>query len=84
MRCLKRHVANEVHAALLDPATEDPTGPQVRTARQHLGIPITVLGNTLEVPYQRLRRIEIGTHTDPELEHRAISLLAHINSQSTA
>jgi transposase len=84
MRCLKRHVANEVYAALLDPATENPAGRQVRTARQHLGTPISVLATTLEVPYQRLRRLEIGTRADPELEHRAIALLTQIDSQSAA
>jgi transposase len=84
MRCLKRHIANEVYAALLDPATEDPTGRQVRTARQQLGIPISVLATSLEVPYQRLRRLEIGTRADPELEQRAIALLARIDRQSAA
>lgn len=84
MRCLKRHVANEVYAALLNPTAEDPTGPRVRTAREQLGIPISVLAATLEVPYQRLRRLEIGTRVDPDLEQRAIALLAQIDRRTAA
>jgi transposase len=84
MRCLKRHVANEVYATLLNPAAEDPTGPRVRAARRQLGIPISVLAATLQVPYQRLRRLEIGTRADPELEQRAITLLAQIDNSTAA
>lgn len=71
MRCLERHVANEVYAALLNPATENPAGRQLRTECQRIGIPCSVLAARLGVPYQRLRRLEIGTRADPELEQRA-------------
>lgn len=84
MRCLKRHIANEVYAALMDPVAEGLPGRHVRTTRQQLGIPITVLAATLDVPYQRLRRLEIGTRTDPELEQRATALLAQLGADSTA
>lgn len=84
MRCLKRHIANEVYAALMDPVAEGLPGRHVRTTRQQLGIPITVLAATLDVPYQRLRRLEIGTRTDPELEQRATALLAQLGVDSTA
>ena len=79
MRCLKRHVANEVYAALLNPATDNPAGHELRAHRQRIGIPISVLAATLGVPYQRLRRLEIGTRADPELEQRATHALAHIS-----
>lgn len=83
MRCLKRHIANEVYAALINPATDNPAGQQLRTERQRTGIPITVLAATLNVPYQRLRRLEIGTRTDPELQQRATNTLAQITTKST-
>jgi DNA-binding transcriptional regulator YiaG len=68
VRCLKRHVANEVYSALLNPATGNPAGQQLRTERQRLGMPISVLAATLGVPYQKLRRLEIGTRQDTDLE----------------
>ena len=67
MRCLKHHIANEIHAALLTPATDNPAGHELRTQRQQIGI----LAATLSVPYQRLRKLEIGTRADPELEQHA-------------
>jgi transposase len=76
MRCLKRHVANEIYGALNNPATDNPVGRELRAQRQRIGVPITVLAATLGVPYQRLRRLEIGTRADPELEHRATLALA--------
>ncbi|MDF1480324.1 hypothetical protein PYV02_14660 [Leifsonia sp. H3M29-4] len=79
MRCLKRHVANEIYAALLNPATDNPVGRELRARRQAKGIPISVLAATLSVPYQRLRRLEIGTRADPELEARATAVLEQIS-----
>lgn len=84
VRCLKRHVANEVYAALIDPAAHEIPGPRLRARRQELGIPLSVLAATLSVPYQRLRRLEIGTRSDPELEERAAALLAQIEADSAA
>ena len=84
MRCRKPHVANEVYAALLNPATENPAGRQLRTERQRLGIPISVLASSLNVPYQRLRRLEIGTRADPELEQRATLALAQLKHPEAA
>jgi hypothetical protein len=79
MPCLKGHVANEVYAALLNPATENPAGRQLQTERQRIGIPITVLAASLGVPYQQLRRLDIGTRADPELEKRATLTPARID-----
>jgi len=84
MRCLKRHIANEVYAALLNPATENPAGRQLRTERQRIGIPISVLASSLDVPYQRLRRLEIGIRADPELEQRATLALAQLEHPEAA
>lgn len=84
MRCLKRHVANEVYAALLGPATDNPAGQQLRTTQQRSGIPISMLAATLGVPYQRLRWLEIGVRAGPELEHRATLTLAQLAPSRTA
>ena len=84
MRCLKRHIANEIYTALLNPATDHPVGRELRTRRQQIGIPISVLAATLGVPYQRLRRLEIGTRADPELEHRATLALAQFTPPQAA
>lgn len=83
-RCLKRHVANEIYAALLEPGTENPAGQALRGERRRAGVPITVLAAKLGVPYQRLRRLEIGTRADPELEQRATLALAQITSPKAA
>lgn len=81
-RCLKRHVANEIYTALLNPGTVNPAGRHLRAQRQRAGIPISVLAATLGVPYQRLRRLEIGTRTDPELGQRATHVLDQITTRT--
>jgi transposase len=78
IRCLKRHIANQIYTALLNPATENPVGRELRARRQAIGVPISVLAASLAVPYQRLRRLEIGTRADPELEQRATLALAQM------
>lgn len=83
-RCLKRHVANEIYGALLDPGTNNPAGQALRAERRRTGIPISVLAATLNVPYQRLRRLEIGTRADSELEQRATLILAQISRPKAA
>lgn len=82
MRCLKRHIANEIFAALLNPRSHDPAGQKLRAQRQRAGIPISVLAAALQVPYQRLRRLEIGTRADPELEARASLILDQITASA--
>lgn len=84
-RCLKRHIANEIYKALLNPGTDTAqSGARLRASRQNAGVPMTVLAATLEVPYQRLRRLEIGTRADPELEQRATAILAVLGAPSAA
>ena len=84
MRCLKRHIANEVYAALLNPATDNPVGRELRARRQAIGVPISVLADSLGVPYQRLRRLEIGTRADLELEQRAATALDQLSPPGAA
>lgn len=84
IRCLKRHIANEVYRALTGPAPADAPGHRLRHRRQQAGIPITVLAATLGVPYQRLRRLEIGTRADPHLEFLATAALDQITTRNAA
>ncbi|MFI7744890.1 IS110 family transposase [Kocuria rhizosphaericola] len=81
IRCLKRHVANEVFALLTHPTTEPLPGPLLREQRQALGIRLTDAAHALEVPYQRLRRLELGTRTDPDLVHRCRQWLDETGQQ---
>ncbi len=83
-RCPKRHVANEIYAALLEPDTENPAGQALHRERRRTGIPITGLTAKLGVPYQRLRRLKIGTRADPELEQRAAFAMTKITRQKAA
>ena len=80
MRCLKRHIANEVYAALLNPGAGNLASAKLRERRQRAGVPITMLAATLGVPYQQLRRLEIGTRTDPDLDHRATLALGQLEA----
>lgn len=84
MRCLKRHIANQVYAALPNPAADKPVSPELRSRRRAIGIPISVLADTLGVPYQRLRRLENGTRADPERERRANLALRRIKPPMAA
>ncbi|SEO12151.1 IS110 family transposase [Cryobacterium luteum] len=69
VRCLKRHVANEIFALLTqNHAVPLPSGPWLRQRRQTLGIVLTDAAKQLNVPYQRLRRLEIGQRADIDLE----------------
>lgn len=77
IRCLKRHIANEVYALLTHPETAMPSGPLMRQRRQALNAPIANVAQALGVPYQRLRRLEIGQRADAELELVYTSWLAN-------
>lgn len=41
MRCVKRHIANEIYKTLMNPRTATPAREQLRTTRQEAGIPAT-------------------------------------------
>lgn len=84
IRCLKQHIANEVFRTLTTPTQATPAGDLLRQRRQTLDIPITTLAATLGVPYQRLRRLEIGTRGDTELEKQAHEALDQLNPPQAA
>jgi len=69
VRCLKRHVANEVFALLTRPEISTPQGPLLRQQRQVLHLATTEVVIHLGVLYQRLRRLEMGERSDAELQH---------------
>jgi transposase len=71
-------------ATAVKAATENPAGRQLRTERQRIGIPMSVLASSLDFPYRRLRRLEIGTRADSELEQRATLTLAQLENPDAA
>ncbi len=84
MRCLKRHIANEVYRVLMEPGLENPVGRRLHELRDEVGVPLSVLANTLGVPRQRLQRLEAGIRADAELEARATVTLTQIGHQLAA
>ena len=68
VRCLKRHVANEIFAILPAPWSRCLWDPGSGNAAKSLGIVLTEAANQLDAPYQRLRRLEIGRRADSDLE----------------
>lgn len=63
------------------PPADPIPGPLLRRQRQALGIRLTDAARTLEVPYQRLWRLEWGTRTDPGLVRRCQHWLEEIDQQ---
>ncbi|WP_164519862.1 transposase [Flaviflexus salsibiostraticola] len=84
MRCLKRHIANEIYKVLMSPGLDNPVGQELRQLRREAGIPLTVLADTLGVPRQRLQRLEIGTRADRELEALATATINQLTLEKAA
>lgn len=57
-------------ALLTHPAADPLPGSNLRQQRQALGITLTETVVALDVPYQQLWRLEIGTRTDADLVER--------------
>jgi len=69
VRCLKRHVANEIFALLTqNPALPLPSGPRLRQRPKILDTVLTDTAKQLNVPFERLHRTEIGERTDTDLK----------------
>ncbi len=81
MRCLKRHLANEVYAALINPAAPPHAGPELRARRHLQGISMRDLATSLDTPYRRLQRLETGARIDPALEHQVTATLDVLESK---
>src|SRR5699024_12871020 len=84
IRCLKRYVANEVYAALINPTAAEHPGPPLRTQRRAVGIPMTERAGMVGLSYQVLQQFEVGIRYDPELEERIRQQLNELNANSAA
>ena len=69
IRCLKRHVAREMFRLLTRPATV-PLGADLRAARLHSGLTLTVAAEALSTWPTRLSEIERGLAHNAELARR--------------
>lgn len=77
VRCLKRHVANEIFALLTRPEISTPQGPLLRQRRRALPLAMTEVALQLGVPYQRLRRLETGERSDAKAPRRLPKMARH-------
>jgi transposase len=69
MRCLKRFLAREVYAILVNPPTELVTGDQIRQLRTQHGLSLTTVAEHLSTSATHLSRLERGlTHDTKRLE----------------
>jgi transposase len=60
IRCLKRFVAREVFAAIINPPDKIPTGQDLRAARVTAGVTLTALAVSLSVAPTNISRLERG------------------------
>lgn len=77
IRCLKRYVAREIHALLINPPAINDTA-DLRPARLATGISLTDAARQLNVPASRLSELERGTRRPAELEQRYRSWLQEV------
>jgi transposase len=60
IRCLKRFVAREVFAAIINPPDKIPTGQDLRAARVAAGVTLTALAVSLSIAPTNISRLERG------------------------
>lgn len=84
MRCLKRHLANEVYAALINPVAPPPAGPELRARRCQQGVSMRELATILDTPYRRLQRLETGARAEPARRHRVTTALDELDPKDRA
>lgn len=65
-RCLKRHIAREIHRLLTNPPPV-PHGPDLRHQRQNANITLTAAAEALNTHTSRLSALERGTHHNQPL-----------------
>ena len=66
IRCLKRHIAREIHHLLTNPPPV-PHGPDLRHQRQNNNITLTAAATALNTHTSRLSALERGTHHNHNL-----------------
>jgi transposase len=75
IRCLKRFVAREVFAAIINPPDNIPTGEDLRTARVAAGITLTALAVSLSVAPTNISRLERGIDHHTNRVHQALETI---------
>jgi transposase len=70
MRCLKRFVAREVHAAITNPPADLPTGRELRALRQQRNLSLTHVSSHFATTPINISRIERGLTHDTRLARR--------------
>ena len=83
-RCLKRYIAREVHRALTRPLPLAPRGTELRRLRTEAGLPLRIVAKQLDIPVQRLSRIERGLTRDPNMQTRIHACLTETNIAQNA
>lgn len=74
IRCLKRFVAREVFAAIINPPEDIPTGAQLRDSRITAGITLTELATALGITPTKLSRLERGLEHNTKTIRRALDI----------
>jgi transposase len=74
IRCLKRFVAREIFAAIINPPDENPTGAQPRDSRVATGVTLAELATALGITPTKLSRLERGFEHNTNTIRRAHDL----------
>ncbi len=69
LRCLKRHIAREIHRLLTDPPPV-PRGPDLRQQRTQKGLTITTIATALNTPPTRISELERDLRHNHNLAQR--------------
>jgi transposase len=74
IRCLKRFVAREIFAAIINPPDGIPTGAQLRDSRVAAGVTLTELATALGITPTKLSRLERGLEHNTKTIRRALDI----------
>ena len=77
LRCLKRHIAREVHRLLTDPP-EIPHGADLRRRRTQHGLTLAAAAEALDAATSQISALERGLHHNRRLAERYQQHLAEI------
>ena len=75
IRCLKRFVAREVFAAIINPPDNIPTGADLRAARDAAGVTLTALAVSLSIAPTNISRLERGIDHHTTRVHQALETI---------
>ena len=72
MRCLKRYIARQVHAAIINPPTDlPPSGTDLRQLRKQRGLSLQAVADLIDTAATRLSQLERELVFDTNLARRA-------------